>query len=151
MATSAFSVVGGGQSVSVSDALPESASPVGAPVAKPSQIQYTEWAQDAVWQGHVSHCRGMPGPLTLLEVCAGAGTPYIAMQELLGVAKVKSVGFYDFDKHTKGIAYALHGSSDHVHVGDSGNILTVPLDQFPSANVVVAGPPCPPWSSSGMR
>eukprot|EP00974_Lingulodinium_polyedra_P018991 1837115-Lingulodinium_polyedra.AAC.1 len=64
MATSAFSVVGGGlpgSSLGVPAFTPECASPVGTPVARPPQIHYSLWAKDAVWQDHVAHFRGMPG------------------------------------------------------------------------------------------
>jgi site-specific DNA-cytosine methylase len=50
-----------------------------------------------------------------------------------------------------------HGSdkicgSGTVHFGpEDGDILATPMFRFPSANVIVCGPPCPPFSSIGSR
>ena len=42
----------------------------------------------------------------------------------------------------------LHGSqSERIHLGTNGDILQAAFWDWPVADIVIAGPPCPPWSS----
>ena len=44
-----------------------------------------------------------------------------------------------------------HPGGSNIHLGQRGDILNTPMSDFPDANVLVAGPPCPPWSALGKR
>ena len=66
----------------------------------------------------------------------------------------KCVGFWDIDarvqrvwaKSPSGVARAA------MHLGPTeGNLMNMKLKDLPDAEAVIAGPPCPPWSSMGLR
>ena len=113
------------------------------------------WVQNAVWQGFVRRLGSLPFAASVLELCAGAGTASLALQLLLGVDKVRLAGAWDIDPALQGIHQAIHGlakTKRRVHLGPHhGDILALDLRSFPSANILVAGPPCPPFSSCGKR
>ncbi len=110
------------------------------------------WTSASVWQGHVEACAPLPAGLTLLELCGGASTAQCALDLLLGEGSVQCVGCYDSAAECGPVARRVHRAAPHVvRVGSHGDILRMPLHRFPSANVVVSGPPCPPWSSMGSR
>ena len=110
------------------------------------------WSRDPVWQGHVGALVNFPAGLSVLELCAGASTASIALRLLLGDGQMRLAGAWDIAEGLQPIFDIVHGPSEHVHLGPHrGNIMTQPLDSFPSANLVVAGPPCPPFSACGNR
>ena len=37
------------------------------------------------------------------------------------------------------------------NIGPSGNVLNVDVEQMEDIGLIIAGPPCPPWSSIGLR
>eukprot|EP00974_Lingulodinium_polyedra_P011678 1128173-Lingulodinium_polyedra.AAC.1 len=65
--------------------MPDNASPIGTTVAVPSQIPYGFGRR--LWQDRVTRARGAPGPLILLDVPAGVGTPCVAMRVFFGIGK----------------------------------------------------------------
>ena len=67
--------------------------------------------------------------------------------------KMRVAGAWDTDPELSGIHDVINGEDAHtVHLGQqAGDILTTELTTFPSANILVAGPPCPPFSSCGKR
>ena len=38
-----------------------------------------------------------------------------------------------------------------LHLGDDGNLLFVPLQDLTVPDIVVSGPPCPPWAGHGKK
>ncbi len=110
------------------------------------------WTEANVWQAHVQACARFPAGLTLLELCGGASTAQCALDLLLGQGKVQCAGYYDSSPECGPVARRVHaGQGNALHIGRTGDILPMPLHAFPSANVLVSGPPCPPWSSMGAR
>ena len=117
----------------------------------PGQFQ-SPWTKDVVWQSHVTALRDFPNGFSILELCAGAGTASIAMDNLLGKGKSTLAGAWDISKELKVIYDCVHIPSAQVHLGRrDGDILATDLSAFPCANAVIGGPPCPPFSSVGKR
>jgi site-specific DNA-cytosine methylase len=110
------------------------------------------WTEDIVWQSHVTSLCNVPAGLSVLELCAGAGTAYIALKLLLGEGRVRLAGAWDTNLDLKVLHEGHNGAASCVHLGPvAGDIIATDLEQFPSANIVVAGPPCPPFSACGSR
>ena len=111
------------------------------------------WASDPVWQDTVECLVNFPPGLSVLELCAGAGTASIALKFLLGQAKSVLAGAWDISDGLMPIFSTVHGHlDDAVNLGPTrGNIMTTSLASFPCANIAVCGPPCPPFSSCGRR
>ena len=111
------------------------------------------WTTDPVWDDTVSSLVNFPPGLSVLELCAGAGTASIALKLLLGQHKVILAGAWDISPDLAPIFSTFHGQLDHnVFLGPSrGDIMSTNLASFPCANIVVGGPPCPPFSSCGRR
>ena len=87
--------------------------------------------------------------LRILLLCAGVDAPSYAFQ-MMGIPHVAEV--WDVDPWLKPALLKLHRSCERLHVGPiAGDILRQPCCSFGSANVLVAGPPCPPWSSMGVQ
>jgi DNA (cytosine-5)-methyltransferase 1 len=110
------------------------------------------WSADPVWAAQVAALASFPGGLRVLELCAGAGTACLALQALLGREKVSLAGAWDVDGSLAAVHKVVHGQEEALHLGPvAGDILRTPDSSFPDAHIVVAGPPCPPWSSIGQR
>lgn len=111
------------------------------------------WTSDPTWQGCIEACRAWRGQLRVLELAAGAGTASLALHLLLGQSRVQTVGAYDVDPVLRTVARILHGQlPDGCKFGAvEGDILRVEVEELPDADILVAGPPCPPWSSLGRR
>ena len=87
----------------------------------------------------------------MLELCAGIGAATIALQLLLGPSKVRLSGAWDLDPDLQCIYEVVHPGASNIRLGQRGDILKTELSEFPDANILVAGPPCPPFSSCGIR
>ena len=109
------------------------------------------WEQDAQWVTWKTSLQSFKGTLNVLELCGGSGAGYMALQKLLPISALKLVGHWDTDLDLRPILNVLHGRSASVHLGPVlGNIMQSSSDSFPLANILMAGPPCPPWSSMGL-
>ena len=109
------------------------------------------WQQDRVWRGQVEALRNLPAGLRVMELCGGLSSGYLALKSLLGSEKVTLAGYWDSDSGLRPGVESTHGSDPNVHLGSDGNLLNWPdVEQFPDCEVVVAGPPCPPWSDMGV-
>ena len=89
-----------------------------------------------------------------MEVCAGASTASLALQYLIGQSWVHLVGAYDVDPKLRRFACRVHDAAEHhsYHFGQSdGNILRLDPKRMMTTDVLVAGPPCPPFSRLGSR
>ena len=92
-----------------------------------------------------------PIPMSILELCAGAGTASLALKMLLG-NHARLAGAWDTADDVRAIHETIHGKQAQVHLGAvDGDIMATPLSAFPSAHILVAGPPCPPFSACGKR
>ena len=111
------------------------------------------WASDPIWQAQMRHLGSLPFSPSVLELCAGAGTASLALNLLLGQDKVRLAGAWDTDVACRAIHEVIHGAGHPgFHFGQpAGDIMATSLDKFPDSNILVAGPPCPPFSSSGKR
>ena len=111
------------------------------------------WTTDSVWRDTVGSLVNFPPGLSVMELCAGAGTASIALKFLLGQDKAVLAGAWDISPDLAPIFRTVHGNLDNkVHLGKSrGDIMATSLASFPCANILVGGPPCPPFSSCGRR
>ena len=123
-----------------------------APVQHQPLLQQPPWTDDPVWCQYKANLAMFPAGLSVLELCAGAGTASIAMQLLLAERCPRLVGAWDLDPNLDCIYRHVHGQPPAPvwHLGQHrGDIMKTQLHEFPLANIVVAGPPCPPYSSKG--
>ena len=108
------------------------------------------WTCDPVWRGHVAALANFPA-VKVLELCAGTGAATCALQLLLGTKKAKLAGAWDTSADLQRVYDVAHLGGSNINLGPRGDILKTPMSDFPDANVVVAGPPCPPSSACGKR
>ena len=102
------------------------------------------WTNDSVWRDTVGSLVNFPPGMSVLELCAGAGTATIALKLLLGQDKAVLAGAWDISPDLAPIFRTVHGKLDNnkVHLGTSaGDIMATSLASFPCANIVVGGPP----------
>ncbi len=109
------------------------------------------WQQASAWREMVSNLCDFPRDIRVLELCGGLSSGFLALQALLGQRKVTLAGYYDFDWDLQPAMRAIHGSSSHVFIGQRGDLRHIDTAALADAEVIVAGPPCPPWSSLGKR
>ena len=111
------------------------------------------WTTDPVWDDTVSSLINFPPGVSVLELCAGAGTASIALKLLLGKNKAVLAGAWDISSDLAPIFRTVHGHLDNkVNLGPvRGDIMSSSLASFPCANILVGGPPSPPFSSCGRR
>ena len=111
------------------------------------------WSTDATWKCLKRDLTGFPNGLRVLELCGGIGTAHIALQELLkNVATFSLVDHFDIDEALRPLLIASGLSPENIHLGrKEGDILKRSPQNFPQHHLLVAGPPCPPWSSVGSR
>ena len=111
------------------------------------------WDADGTWK-RLRHDLGrFPDGLQVLELCGGVGTGHIALHELLkGVAAFNVVGHFDIDEALQPLLTASGLPLQNTHLGKKEcDILKRSPQDFPLHHLLVAGPPCPPWSSIGSR
>ena len=71
----------------------------------------------------------------------------------VGWAGMDIIHAYDIDTELIPALQALHGREvvERFNIGPSGNLLNVDVEQMEDVDLIIAGPPCPPWSSIGLR
>ena len=85
----------------------------------------------------------------VLSLCCGVETPSVALSQL--GAKVACFS-YDADPNLESAVWYVHENyceGGKFFIGDSGDICTVDKSTIPDVEIIVAGPPCPPWSQCG--
>ena len=91
-----------------------------------------------------------PRPLLACSPCVGLDTPKRAALEL-GIPW-KSTNMMDLRRDLRGCLSRLHGGSCQAGLGPiSGNVMQVNMANLTDADCLVSGPPCPPYSSMGLR
>ena len=110
------------------------------------------WESDPTWEALKTQLAGISEDVTILELCAGAGTLLISLKKIIG-ERAHSVGQWDWNNEVRPLLESLHDRLDieKVHTGPTANITEIAPEFFPEAHCIVAGPPCPPWSSIGSR
>ena len=104
-----------------------------------------DWAQP--YQPLLARWRQASITTKVLLPCAGMDAPGHALKTL-GVAFHAFA--WDIDPSVGPLLNRVHRSGVDVAAGPiHGDIMRVPLSKFPDVNLLVAGPPCPPWSSMG--
>ena len=107
------------------------------------------------WQSVLRVCsRSLhPGLLRVLLPCAGWDAPSQALQHM----KIPHVvaGAWEIDENCIPVLKKVHGIKPHenlpsqFHLGRSGDVTKVKVRSLPDADLLVTGPPCPPFSSIG--
>ncbi len=83
--------------------------------------------------------------------CVGLDFLSSGLQEI-GWHGVDVAHAFDVDRELLPALVALHGRDADLHAGpDEGDILQVDITQWGRVDFVVCGPPCPPWSTIGVR
>ena len=110
------------------------------------------WQQDPVWRDHVRVLQRLPSGMRVLELCGGLSSACLALQAVLGDGKFELAGYYDIDEELRPAIVAIHGSSAAVHLGPvRGDILQANIADFADSEMIVTGPPCPPFSDLGVK
>jgi DNA-cytosine methyltransferase len=118
----------------------------------PIVIDEAAWENDAQWCNWKTSLHCFIGTLKVLELCGGSGAGYLALHKLLPIGALQLVGHWDTDSELRQIFNVIHGKSSAMHLGTvEGDILGGNIDRFPFAHIVIAGPPCPPWSKLGKK
>ena len=108
------------------------------------------WASDPVFLALRNTTKGkFQSPIRLFELFAGLGTGYIAHHCLL--LPVELVGHLEISETLRSFILKLHGTSASVRIGLDGDIMRLILANLPIVDVLIAGPPCPPFSGIGAR
>ena len=71
------------------------------------------WTNDPVWQDTVASLVNFPPGVSVMELCAGAGTASIALKLLLGQDKAVLVGAWDISPDLAPIFRTVHGNLDN--------------------------------------
>lgn len=106
-----------------------------------------------MWRNFQDRLAGFPRPVEVLELRGGLSTGSLALQELLGRPLVSTVGYWDLGPLEALLRPSFQSEFDAglFHVDAAGDILRLAPEEFPLADVIVTGPPCPPFSSIGKR
>lgn len=104
-----------------------------------------DWAQ--AYRHLVAAWRAAGIKATILTPCAGIDGPGQALKDLRIPYHIYA---WDIDASVGRVLRRAHRSCVDAAVGPiSGDILRLRLGSVPLANLLIAGPPCPPWSTLG--
>ena len=124
------------------------------PASAPPLRSLVQWRNDRIWKILQESLMGFPSGLKVIELCGGCGSGVEGFNDLLALAgaTVECVGHWDIDPVLERIARAVGIPASVLHLGSkNGDILSVADSAFPDAHCLVAGPPCPPWSTKGVK
>lgn len=114
--------------------------------------QRSLWEQDPVWKAYVSQLDGFNEKLKIVELCGGLGTAFIALALLLPAGCLESAGHWDTDSDLARYLGVIHRNTSKLHLGGiAGDLMAWTVTNVALAHIIVAGPPCPPWSCLGRR
>ena len=107
------------------------------------------------WQSALRACsRALePGLLRVILPCAGWDAPCQALQAMQIPHVV--VGAWETNEDCRPVLKKVHGIKpsanlpSQFHIGRTGDVTRVQLDSLPDADLLVSGPPCPPFSRIG--
>ncbi|OLP81749.1 Modification methylase SPRI [Symbiodinium microadriaticum] len=106
----------------------------------------SEGLADAIDALNSGRCR----PLRLGTPCAGFEAPYFALREL-GVQHFEHVFSIDVGSHAAKFCKNLNHAKKTWLGQQEGDLMTLDFTQVPSVDILVAGPPCQPFSMMGRR
>ena len=105
------------------------------------------------WPGLGAKGMARSPPLRILLPCAGGDAVGRALADMKIPYRVE--GAWEIDENAGAFLKELYKSRRdrrNLHIGvEHGDIEMVPAQEVPSADGLVSGPPCPPWSSSGSH
>ncbi len=112
-----------------------------------------EWASRTPDLGHIQAL--LSRPLRIALPCVGLSNASDALRNHLKIKHVP-VHQYDLLEYLRGPILALHPdlaeSEMDLHLGaEEGDICKATPSNMAMVDGLVAGPPCPPWSSKGLR
>ena len=113
----------------------------------------TLWEDDPQWVQLKRSLENCSCKLQVIELCGGLGTAFLALRMILPIHCTELVGHWDTDFDLAQVLNAVHpDATDRLHLGSiEGDILKWDIAQFPNCHVLVAGPPCPPFSKLGRK
>jgi len=112
--------------------------------------QFGNWFQDPVFTEMRKLLGSLCVPLSLMELFGGLSTGHIAIAALGCRPDLKL--YCDINRDLIHWIAQVHTVGSVVHCGpSSGDILLVDVESLPRVMIIVAGPPCPPWSNKGAR
>ena len=103
------------------------------------------------WIEHVKPYRTPRRRLRVAVPCTGVYGSKQAFSNLGSEAIACNI--YDIEADYKDVLPTLLGDeSDRPHLGPiAGDVMRVPLSSLTSCDLLVAGPPCPPWAGNGAK
>ena len=105
------------------------------------------------WVGSIPLADGVrERELRILLPCAGWDAPSRALRAL----KVphRAAGMWEISEPARAVLQKLHCDVEKrcLHLGpNDGDVMKVDMASLPEADLLISGPPCPPWSSIGKR
>ena len=110
------------------------------------------WQCDPRWKTYAAKLNNFVGKLTIVDLCGGLGTGYIALSLVLPRGCVESGGIWDTDSHLARFLGLIHADSKVIHLGSiGGDLMKMNIADIGHGHIIVAGPPCPPWSRLGNK
>lgn len=101
------------------------------------------------WKEGLARCK-LDRPLIVCAPCIGINNGGRFLREL-GV-RYKLTNSCDILSNLSEALIALEGSLEGIKLGESGDITQIKLDDLAlPVDVLMAGPPCPPWASNGKK
>ena len=116
-----------------------------------SGIKFGKWFQDEVFTEMRKALEPVRCQLDTMELFGGLSTGHIAIAALGCCPNLKL--YCDVNSDLLHWISKVHDvASAAVHCGDiAGDILLKDIGSLPRVMIIIAGPPCPPWSSKGAR
>lgn len=105
------------------------------------------------WAKHIpclAELRRLPH-LRIVHPCAGWDSPPHALHALRIPHTI--VGLWEISPQAAKVLTRTHAGLDKsaMHLRQDGDVLAVKMSDLPLADLLICGPPCPPWSSIGRR
>ena len=111
---------------------------------------FGHWAKDPVWNEMRACLATVTQTIVIMELFGGLSTGFIALSAL-GLSVQLEV-YCDHNVHLQHWLKKLHGSSQALRCGKViGDVLELAPGLVALVHVIIAGPPCPPWSAKGAR
>ena len=104
-----------------------------------------------LWLPLVEHLLPLERPLAVISPCLGLDAAGHALQGL--GARWVTIAGCDSDEslwHPLEWLYGPGLAGHHIRLGAAGNILLHDINSWPVADLIISGPPCPPWSTIGV-
>ncbi|CAK9053235.1 Modification methylase Rho11sI (M.Rho11sI) (Bsu P11s) (Cytosine-specific methyltransferase Rho11sI) [Durusdinium trenchii] len=120
-----------------------------APPVSALEVEEVNLATEGLTEA-VEAINGRSRPLRIGTPCAGFEAPYFALRQL-GIQNFEQTFVVDVAPHATKFSRNLQHAKTAWLGQDKGDLLRLDLTVLPAVNVLIAGPPCPPWSWAGHR